>query len=510
MEIIKIPYSKTNYFSELTLDYINKNNNLEYFINRFPDLDSFGEQIKEKTKQQINRELLVSVLERQNSQIELSNSSLNNIKLLKDSRTFSITTGHQICLFTGPLYFIFKIISAINLTEQLSKKYPENNFVPILWMASEDHDLEEVNHVNIFGKKIQWNNNSTGAVGRMSLEGITKCIEEMEDILNLGEKKSNIINIFKESYLHSNNLSEATRRLVNALFGKYGLVIIDADEKELKRTFTSVIKKDVIYKGFVNTIRETNKMLHESYSVQAFVRDVNFFMLSDNNRTLIKTNIEESLIEKEPNLFSPNVLLRPLYQECILPNIGVVGGQSEIAYWLQLKSSFEQEQIPFPILVLRNSAMILRKKLLNRIRSFNFNLSDIFLNEDLLHAKYVKSINKDSLSLINEKENIKKIYFSIISRVKDQSLETSIKADLKKHLNSLEKMELKIVRLEKRRNEDVVRQISKIKKQLFPNNTLQERHSNFSEFYLDFGDNFIEILKNNLNPLDSNFVVLSY
>ena len=512
MDIFKIPYSSTNYFSKLIIDYIDQNQNIESFINHFPNIDEFSKQMHEKSKQNLNRDLLVSVLESQNSQIKLSTSSNRNIELLKKSNTFTITTGHQLCLFTGPLYFIYKVISSINLAEQLSKKYLNNNFVPVFWMASEDHDFQEINHVNIFGKKIEWNhNNLEGPVGKMNLNGIDKFIRELEDIFR-GEidDVSNLLNSFKEFYMHSTNLSEATRKLINSLFGKYGIVIIDANDKKLKNQFASVIKKDVISKGFVRPITDTSQDIDRLYNRQAFVRDINFFMLSDNSRVLINTNVKEDFIDKFPEKFSPNVLLRPLYQEYILPNVGVVGGASEISYWLQLKSAFIQEKIPFPILVLRNSAMIMSDRSLKRIKSFHFNISDIFYDEHILHDKYIRSISKEDFSLRSSKEDITNVYTLIINKIQDVGLKNSIKAALTKHLNNLEKIESKIVRLEKKRNQDAINQISKLKDQLFPNSKLQERVVNFLEFYLKDGDNFIEILKDNLNPLDPNFVILAY
>ena len=127
---------------------INKEEKLRPFVNHFPDPDVFEKQIEQKSKSNINRKVLVSVLEKQNSMISISNQSKTNIQLMKEDQTFTVTTGHQLCLFTGPLYFFYKIISTINLAEQLKLRYPENNFVPIFWMATEDHDFQEINHIN--------------------------------------------------------------------------------------------------------------------------------------------------------------------------------------------------------------------------------------------------------------------------------------------------------------------------------------------------------------------------
>ena len=509
MEAFRIPYQETNKFSKLVVDYINENPKLKPFINHFPSLDNFEKQIKERSTHKINRDVLVSVLENQNAIISLSDASRNNIRSLKDNNAFTITTGHQLCLFTGPLYFIYKIVSTINLTEQLKDKYPENNFVPVFWMAAEDHDLQEINHINLFGKKLEWDSKQSGGVGRMNLNGIEALLKELESVLGESENAKGLLHLFENSYLKYQNLADATRYLVNELFGKYGLVIINGDDKKLKEQIIPFIKKDVMKQGFIKTLQESSKNLANYYTAQAFVRDINFFKLSDKDRLLIIEKGEEKEIDIHPESFSPNVLLRPLYQESVLPNIATIGGGAEVAYWLQLKSTFQQENIPFPILVLRNSAMIISNKQTQKIKSFDFDLLDVFKDEHTLQKQYVIAQDSSAISLNKEKEDVKKIYSLISKKTNDSGLKDNIKAQLQKQLNALDVLALKLIRLEKQKHQDAVNQISKLKQQLFPDNSLQERYDNFIPFYLNDGENFIKILKQNLNPLDPNFVVLS-
>ena len=152
MQSSRISYQNTNKFSKLIIDYLKDEEKLQPFFNRYPTLENFSKQIEEKRNHLINRELLVSVLYRQNQKISLSKETKSNINALLDENTFTITTGHQPCLFTGPLYFIYKIVSTINLCKSLSRKYPNTRFVPIFWIASEDHDFEEISEVRIFKK----------------------------------------------------------------------------------------------------------------------------------------------------------------------------------------------------------------------------------------------------------------------------------------------------------------------------------------------------------------------
>ena len=505
---MEVPYNQINKFSKLVIDYVNEDKNIKPFINHFPTLENFEKQIIEKQNHPINRVLLREVLKEQNANFTLSKKTKNNIDTILNKNTFTITTGHQLCLFTGPLYFIYKIITAINLSQQLEEKYPKNNFIPVFWMATEDHDFKEINHINLFGKKIAWNSKQFGAVGSMNLEGFDAVIKALKSVLGNSQNAQKLIQLFENAYLKQNKLADATRYLVNELFGKHGLVILDGDDKRLKTQFIPIIKKDILESGFVNTIKESSEDLAKDYKAQAFVRDINFFKLSEKKRELIKGEVSENEIKENPEKFSPNVLMRPLYQETILPNIATIGGAAEVAYWMQLKTAFKQEGIPFPILVLRNSAIIVSKKQFQKFTNLGFTIEDIFLQEAQLHKQYILSQVSSEISIEKEKKELEKLFSKLLNKTTDKSLQSTIKAEQQKQLNSLQKLEEKLLKSEKKNHETALLQISNLKAKLFPNNSLQERYDNFIPYYLKDGENFIEILKEELNPLSPNFVIL--
>ena len=510
MQSYKIPYSKTKQFSNLVIDYLANDEKLKPFISDFPTIDSFEKQITEKQNYPVNRDVLVSVLKEQNKEFNLTEISNDNIDLLFSEDAFTVTTGHQLCLFTGPLYFTYKIISIINLAEELKEKYPTNNFVPVFWMATEDHDFEEIKSINLFGKKVNWESEQEGAVGKMKLNGIAKIIQELEGKLGDNEHANNLIELFKNAYLNHAILADATRYLVNELFGKYGIVIIDGDDKKLKNEFVPIMKNDILNNSYKSKIEGTSGRLYENYKAQAFFRDINFFKLSEGKRELITAGIPESEIENHPELFSPNVLMRPLYQESILPNIAYVGGGAEVAYWMQLRDVFTNENIPMPLLVLRNSAMLISDKQKQKFKSLGFEINDLFSAIDELKKQYVLSNSKEDITLNIEKCELEELYNKLLLKTNDKGLQASFNASHQKQLKSFEKFEQKLIRLEKKKHENALNTISKIKQQLFPENCLQERFDNFIPFYLKEGENFIEMLKDNLDPLDTNFVVLSY
>ena len=413
-----ISYRNTKKYSDLVIDYLNKEEKLKPFLNHFPSLDNFEKQITEKQNHPINRKVLVEVLKQQNIDLNLSEKSEKNIESLLNKEAFTITTGHQLCLFTGPLYFLYKIISTLNLAEQLQEKFPKNNFIPIFWMATEDHDLLEINHIDLFGKEIAWDSLQSGAVGKMNLSNFEPVLNELKSVLGELENAKRILLIFENAYLKNQNLTQATRFLVNELFGKYGLVILDGDDKKLKEQFIPIIKKDVLQQGFVETIKQCSKQLAEDYKAQAFIRDINFFTLTEGKRELIKGGVTKKEIDKSPEEFSPNVLLRPLYQETILPNIATIGGGAEVAYWMQLKTAFEQENIPFPILLLRNSALLLSNKQNEKFIDLGFGINDIFMQEHALQKEYVFAQKSTEISLKRQQEAMERSICRIIGKNK--------------------------------------------------------------------------------------------
>ena len=356
-----IPFKNTGYFSSLICDYLDQKSNLKQFYNRFSSLEDFKAQINEKklSYKKESRTVLVSSLKKQYENIETSELTNNNLEFLKSDNTYTITTGHQLNLFTGPLYFLYKIISAINLSNALKAKYPENNFVPVYWMATEDHDFDEINYFNFKGKKFQWNREAGGAVGELSTEGLDAIFKMFSQDLGVSKNAAALKDIFEKAYLNHNNLADATRFLANELFKDYGLVIMDANDKALKHLFIPYVKEELLNQTSFKTVSVTNSKLSnisEHYKIQVNPREINLFYLKDNLRErivfedddykVLNTNIIfskfeiQKMILEYPERFSPNVIMRPLYQEVILPNLCYIGGGGELAYWMQLKDYF--------------------------------------------------------------------------------------------------------------------------------------------------------------------------
>ncbi len=521
-----ISYQKSGYFTPLMNDYLDRKPELQSLYNRFPTLENFEAQLLEKNKNFDDslRTNLVAVLKEQYQLLKVSPLTDQNINALSDSKTFTITTGHQLNLFTGPLYFLYKIISTINLTKQLKAAYPEYHFVPVYWMATEDHDFEEINYFNFKGKKFRWNKESSGPVGRLSTEGLQEVFEYFSLELGTSNNATYLKNLFSESYLKHENLTDATRHLANVLFGETGLVILDADDSRLKKAFAPFVKEELLYQSSYKYVQKTAESL-KKYTLQVNPREINLFYLEDNLRERIifedgvyKINhtdrqFSESEIltelEKHPEKFSPNVVMRPLYQEVILPNLCYIGGGGEIAYWLELKAYFDAVNITFPILLVRNSVVLATEKQAKKADKLNLSWSDLFMNATDLINKQVKLLSEIPIDFSAQKTFLQKQFDDLhaIANTTDKSFSGAVKAQEAKQLKGLDHLEKRLLKAQKRKHAEILERITDLQLELFPRQSLQERQINFSEFYLENGQELIKILIKRLKPLEQNFEI---
>lgn len=522
-----ISYQDSGYFSSLIVDYLNQKPELKNWYNRFPILENFEGQIAEKSQNfpVENRSILVNFLRRQYEGFDVSDAVKSNLNLLSSQTTFTVTTGHQLNLFTGPLYFLYKIISAVNLAKELKAKYPENDFVPVYWMATEDHDFEEISHFNFKGKKFRWNRESSGAVGRLSTKGIEDVLELFKLDLGPSENARTIANLFENAYLKHDNLAKATRWLANELFGKYGLVIVDGDDKELKRVFAPYVKQELTQQVSFAKVSETTKNF-ASYNVQVNPREINLFYLDEGlreriifengryvvNGTSISLSEAEILseVENHPEKFSPNVIMRPLYQEVILPNLCYIGGGGEIAYWLELKAFFDAVGVTFPMLLIRNSVLLASEKQAKKADALGLAWKDLFRKQlDLVNSK-ISGISEFPLSLLPQKLALQKQFDDLLALAEqtDKSFTGAVKAQQIKQLKGLENLEKRLLKAQKRKHGEELERLTALQNELFPFQGLQERKANFSEFFLDKGEMMIPLLLSHLKPLEQRFDVI--
>jgi len=525
-----LSYQDTNLFSKTVNDYLAKADTLMPFLENYPDLAGFKKQLVLKKAHNLNKEqrlILTNALEKQYQNFAISNETKTNITLLKEENTFTITTGHQLNLFSGPLYFLYKIISAINLAKQLTEAFPTSNFVPIYWMASEDHDFEEIQYFNYQKHKITWNKEAKGAVGRLDNQGLDQSFEQFKAVLSNTDLDKELFALFEESYLKHNSLSQATIYLANTLFKAYGLVILDADNKDIKELFKPYVKNELENQLCFKTVSETNTVLAQNYKIQVNPREINLFYLKDKLRERIifknekyyinNTNLVFSKgeilneLDKHPECFSPNVLMRPLYQEVILPNLCYIGGGGELAYWLELKAYFEANQVVFPIYLLRNSVLIISQKQAKQLEKLNISIEELFLDKDTLINKKVREKSSQPIDFKSLKKQLNQQFDTLEEAVKltDASFYGAVSAEKTRQIKALEKLEKRFYKAEKKHLINYASKIENLKLELFPDGSLQERHQNFSVIYSQEGEKIIKLLAENLDPLDLMFSALT-
>ena len=393
-------------------------------------------------------------------------------------------------------------------------------------MATEDHDFEEINYFNFKNKKIKWEQESHGPVGRLSTEGLDAVYSLFEKELGSSKNADYLKKLFQDSYLKHTNLADATRFLANELFKKEGLVILDGDSTELKKLFIPYVKKEVVHQTSYKKVLETNAVLKD-YKIQVNPREINLFYIEDNLRERLvfengkykvnDTNIEFTekeildLLDSNPEKFSPNVILRPLYQEVILPNLCYIGGGGEIAYWLELQSNFEANKVTFPMLLLRNSVVLATQKQVEKIDKLELTWRDLFSNQQQLFDLKTKKYSQFKIDFSEQKEQLKKQfdYLLSIAEQTDKSFTGAVKAQETKQTKGLENLEKRLLKAEKRVHADKLERILLLQNELFPNQSLQERKTNFSEFYLEYGSSLIEKLLLELKPLEQEFKVVT-
>ncbi|ARN70608.1 bacillithiol biosynthesis cysteine-adding enzyme BshC [Nonlabens tegetincola] len=531
MDDCHISYQDLRYFSNLMKDYLDEKPDVKSLYHRFPNIKNFENQIEEKSiewsSKSLERQNLVNVLRNQYNGLEDVDKVLYNIDLLEKENTFTITTGHQLNLFTGPLYFFYKIIDTINLTNKLRSFYPKYNFVPIYWMASEDHDFEEIQYFNYAGKKIVYETDQTGAVGRFENRELDKVYKVLELSLGKSDYAQELLQTFEKAYLKNSSLSEATRVLVHNFFKNDGLLILDADDTTLKKAMVPFFKQEFTDQKSYNQVNNTLASWPDKYKVQVNPRENNLFYLKDNLRSRIishenntysidgtdlKFDKKEILevLNKYPERFSPNVILRPLYQEVILPNLCYIGGGGEMAYWLQLKQMFDSYNVTFPMLLLRNSVLIATEKQLRKLTALKLSVQEMFLHPDELKEKVTNLHSEIEIDFSNQKSHLKKQFQDLyeIATKTDHSFYGAVAAQERKQIKGLENLEKRLLTAQKRKLKDVNERALKLQEQLFPNGNLQERVLNFSSFYEKYGSQWLEKLKSNLNPFDLRFTVI--
>jgi bacillithiol biosynthesis cysteine-adding enzyme BshC len=501
----------------LVYAYATKDERISPFISDWPSIEAFASALTQH-RFKGNRKVLVEVLKRQNQNRPLSHKTSINIERLCEEKTFTVTTGHQPCLFGGPLYVILKILQTIKLAETLCSQFPGHHFVPVYWMGAEDHDLEEMNHFYAFGEKFVWETNQKGAVGEMKVDKIDQIFTLLEQRMEDLPYGSSLMKLYRKAVEGKKKYAEVMRDFINALFASYGLVTIDGNDAALKKEFGRILEDEILDKRSFGILQRTIENQKEWGKPQVNPRPINLFYLNAGYRERIVEegsgyatsdqkyfwNKEQivAIVKNQPECLSPNVVLRPLFQETVLPNLACIGGSGEIGYWLQLKDLFDASSINFPLLILRNSFAIFSEKDLEKLQKLRLSWSDIFLQENDLVSKVVQthngkfSIDRPHQVIVNAMENARDEAVEI-----DATLDQVYMGEIRRIEKRLFALQKRTFRAQKRMESDRIEQALRLKSRLFPDGVFLERRINFAHYYAMYGPEFLNWIYERIDPI---------
>jgi len=522
MQIREINRETAGIFGDQHVRMVHRPEEMEKYVQRLFTEEMFAHQIEAKGFEfkDIQRTTLVEALENQYKNIT---ENRPDFQRLLSPNAFTVTTGHQLTLLAGPMYFVVKILEVIKLAKELSEKHPGCDVIPVFWMASEDHDFEEIQSTNIFSRSLSVEYGERGPVGRFSTEKLKEFRAEVLDFF--GEDQRSEIEPLIAAY-DGSNLADATRNLVHHLFGKHGLVIVDGDDPQLKAEYTSIVKEELKLQKTEAAVLKTNESLEaDGFKIQVHVRPINLFYIEDGFRERIvrtekgfeagekswsETELLE-LVDADPARFSPNALLRPVYQEKILPNLAYVGGGGEISYWLQLKGVFDAYNITYPIIKVRNSVLWIDKTSRKKMEKIDLDWKEVFKDEEVLKKEFVKEHSSEDLDFTDLDKLTKELSEEIETRSLsvDENMRRYAEMEVTRLNKQIDGIKAKLVKTSKGNHDQAMKSIESIKDRLFPGGGLQERSANFLSFCSD-GEiqSRMDTLYQALNPFSENLIVL--
>ncbi|MEO8588583.1 MAG: bacillithiol biosynthesis cysteine-adding enzyme BshC [Flavobacteriales bacterium] len=517
-----LSYADTHRFTPLVLDYLAGDPFLQDFQLYPPTIDGLRSAAEARAFAGENRAALCSALDRQYAGLAVPDAVRANLDRLKDQRSLTVTTGHQLCLFMGPLYVPFKILNAVRLAERLTREL-DRSVVPVFWMASEDHDRAEIDHAWVNGERLHWPGRAGGAVGRLRLEGIEPVIEQLSRALGAGGDE--VMAVVRRCYKPDHTLAQATRLFINEVFGHLGVVVLDGDDPALKRSFTPVMQSELLNGITERCVAYADDRLKDRYALQAHARPINLFHLRPGHRSRIEADgdryrlldggpvftLDELLadLELHPENYSPNVLMRPLYQETVLPNIAYIGGGGEVAYWMQLRWLFQAVQVPMPVVLLRTSAAFIPVKEEKVREQLGLSVADVFLPVNALRDRAAHASSGIHTNVDDERTALDALFKGLRSRASgvDSTLGASVDAATVRAMRLLDNLHGKMDRALRKRESVQLDRLQRLLDAVFPNGALHERRDNFLPQYARSGVQFLDHLMQHLDPLDTRFAV---
>lgn len=505
-----------------------------FYSGNFRKIESFEKCRANLSKRKYFRNEIASILERQNSEWGASSQTLKNISYLKDDQTGVVFTGQQVGILGGPLFTIFKAISCIKLSGWLSEKL-KIKVIPLFWLAADDHDFLEVNHVYLLNPQSQvtkieykpatdWNGKPMAKV--VLDDSIHDFLKAVDASLAETKYKKEILGKFRQFYAPNQSLAVAFAKWLTFLVGKYGLVPVNPSDIEFKKLAAPIFEKEIEQNGTLeNIFRETNTKLEQNNYHQQIkkkegylnifvdngqrstVRKESDFFVVEASREKYSSDRLRELLNLKPNLFSPNVVLRPVVQSFLFPTLAYIGGPSEVAYFAQLKELYKALEVSMPVIYPRAALTLLEGKTLGIMEKYKLDIKNLLTKdiesvvnqvmEKSLPPDWEKNFTRTQAEIKLKFEELEQDVIRLEPTLKETFITTKGKIDFE-----LNKLKEKYFQAYKRKNKTVREQLYKVKNHLYPENDLQERKFNMVYFLNKYGLNLIELLYKNIKVDD--------
>lgn len=531
--MITLPFSALTGTSQLFIDYCNDIPDAKrFFLGHFSDVMAYETHLQIIERRDYHRNELSRILERQNTLFGAGKNTIGNIKALRDATTCAVVTGQQVGLFTGPLYTIFKAMTTVRHAHWLKQQFPAYNFVPVFWLESEDHDLEEVSTVGVvdkennftrvrYGKPLEEGEKNYQSVGAMQFSAaIHETIDHMQRISTPTDFTTSALKKFRYAYAEGTTFAIAFAKLMNALYPKSGIVFLDPSDPEIKKILSPVISRELeTFPTAGEEVIQRSAELETIYHAQIKPRAVNLFYYHRDGRYAIdpseygfflrgtrqrfRRDELREIARTSPELFSPNVLLRPIAQDYLLPTVSYIAGPSEVAYFAQLQPVYDHFQVPMPIIFPRASITLIEPKIQKLFDKFDIGYIDMFLSPDQLYNNLSKNTDGEEALIMQELstdlDSWQRKLREAAQKV-DPSLASAADTTISKMKSHLTVFEQKIFQSKKQRDQAINRQLEKMQMYLNPEGTPQERQLNIFTFLNKYGFEVLDLIEKSCEP----------
>ena len=534
LRVETLPFERIPHQSRLFLDYLKDPVALRNF---YPSAVRFHHELQQRVPQvlagyQVDRNQVADALEAMNRRWGAPEETLNNIKLLREADTVAVVSGQQAGLFTGPLFTIYKAVSAVKLAGCLRQR--NTKAVPLFWIAAEDHDFIEVSKAEIIGRDCQLKQVDVSTdlhregqpVGRVVLDdSINALIDQLFELLPNSEFADDMKALVKNAWQPGRGYVDSFATMMTSLLGRYGLILLDPLDPAMKKIAAPLYSAAARQAPEIATAIEQRSRELESAGYHAQVlATANSFPLflhdedgarralvrAENGKYQAKDSQQQYSVEdlaalalSEPQRFSPNVTLRAVVQDYLLPTISYYGGAAEIAYFAQTAEVYRVLERPATPILLRSGLTMVERHTGRVLERYGLTLADFFeglepvtkrVVEEYLGANTARSFDDLDHNVNQELDRLKRELHAI-----DPTLGDALETGRKKIQYQLEGLRTRFVRAQMTRDDAAHRQLQRAADQLYPNKDLQERHINITSLLSRHGTYVIEWIYNAIN-----------